>query len=805
MNTAAQKRGQTGSPSDQWSWPLDMSRYDRTPLLSQQEQRAVAVFAQRPRDRAAVVAEACQQGTLARLLEPLRDALAVTNGEERFKVHSIYLFLRMCARDGRPFWAWERETWLHVLGTSMAEFFRMHKPGNPTDLRQYLIAVAYLLDCFSDFQALGGIEMASLAFKIFGRERVEATFTPVLAVSAQWGYSRKDEAAFRSVMAETLLLNRSPHAGDLTRPFLEQVHAAMAPMPERRAMVYRLSRILVHLGLLSSPLPLLGGLPASTYKAERERGIAPEWVAWVERWFTTTTRPLHTRLDMRRDLLRVGRWLAVHHPEVTTPAQFTRELAAELVAAANQMCIGDFSCENLNVPLKEPGKPWSATRKHGFLGVLRRCLTDAQEWGWEERRFNPQRVFATPRSLKHQIRIAPRTISDDIWAKLLWAGLNLRAEDCPLRGHHRTHRWPKAGLERAPLPGEFESYYPLEMIRALAILWLFSGLRSDELSRLRVGCARMQTVVTGEGTPVTTGETQSKPVCLLDIPLHKTGRAFTKPVDPLVGEAIAAWETVRPAQPDLADPKTGERVQFLFCCRAKRLSKTYLNHTLIPALCQRAGIPRTDARGSISSHRARSTIASQLFNAREPMTLFELQAWLGHQSPATTQHYVSTSPTKLAQAYKDAGYFSRNVRAIEVLVDRNAITCGAAANGAPWRYYDLGHGWCSYEFFDQCPHRMACARCDFYVPKESARGQWLETRDGLLKMLQEIPLSDEERAAVDGDVQALDRLLERLKEVSTPGECQKLRQPLIPASSIFPAQCFAAKFAEEEREPGQDK
>ena len=28
----------------------------------------------------------------------------------------------------------------------------------------------------------------------------------------------------------------------------------------------------------------------------------------------------------------------------------------------------------------------------------------------------------------------------------------------------------------------------------------------------------------------------------------------------------------------------------------------------------------------------------------------------------------------------------------------------------------------------------------FYVPKDSTRGQWLETRDGLLKMLQEIPL-----------------------------------------------------------------
>ena len=73
---------------------------------------------------------------------------------------------------------------------------------------------------------------------------------------------------------------------------------------------------------------------------------------------------------------------------------------------------------------------------------------------------------------------------------------------------------------------------------------------------------------------------------------------------------------------------------------------------------------------------------------------------------------------------------------------------GQAAQGIPWRYYDLWHGWCSYEFFDQCPHRMAWVRCDFYVPKESGRGQWLETREGLLKMLQEILLSDEERAAI---------------------------------------------------------
>src|SRR5260221_1219496 len=471
MNSIGDKHNTTASSTNPWVWPLDVMRYDRTPVLTKAEQEALAPFGQRPRDRSVVVAEACQQGTLARLIDPLRDALAVTQGEERLKIHSLYLFLRMCARNGRPFWAWERETWIGVLGTSTADFFSMHKPGNPTDLRQYIIAVTYLLSCFSHVQALGGIEMASLAYKVFGRERVEATFAPILVVNAQWGYSPKDEVAFCSVIAEALLLNRSPYTNDLTRPFLEGVHAAMAPIPQRRAMIYRLSRILVHLGLMTSPLPLLGGLPATTYKTERERGIAPAWVEWVWHWCETSTRPRSARLNMRLDLLRTGRWLAVFHPEVTHPSQFTRELAAELVAAVNQMCIGDFSCENLNVPLKDPGKPWKPSRKHAFLGVLRRSFSEAQEWGWMERRFNPQRVFATPRSLKHQLRVAPRTISDDIWAKLLWAGLNLRAEDCPLRGHHRTRRWPKAVSEQPSFPEAFESYYPLEMIRALAILW----------------------------------------------------------------------------------------------------------------------------------------------------------------------------------------------------------------------------------------------------------------------------------------------------------------------------------------------
>ena len=189
---------------------------------------------------------------------------------------------------------------------------------------------------------------------------------------------------------------------------------------------------------------------------------------------------------------------------------------------------------------------------------------------------------------------------------------------------------------------------------------------------------------------------------------------------------------------------------------------------MIPLLCRKAGVPLQDARGRITSHRARATIASQLYNAKEPMTLFELQACLGHRSPHSTQYYARIAPTTLARAYRDAGYFARNVRTIEVLIDRDAVQTGSAARGTPWQYFDLGHGYCTYSFFEQCPHRMACARCDFYLPKDSTKAQLIEAKDNLQRMLASIPLTDDERAAVQDETVAVERLLERLTDVPTP-------------------------------------
>jgi hypothetical protein len=149
------------------------------------------------------------------------------------------------------------------------------------------------------------------------------------------------------------------------------------------------------------------------------------------------------------------------------------------------------------------------------------------------------------------------------------------------------------------------------------------------------------------------------------------------------------------------------------------------------------------------------------------MSLFELQRWLGHKWANSTQHYLDISPTKLAQSFRNAGYFARNVRAIEVLIDREVVVSGKAAQ-EPWRFYDLGHGYCTYDFFDQCPHRMACAKCSFYLPKGTSQALLLEGQAHLLRMRQDIPLNEAELAAVDDGVSALDKLLAQLADVPTP-------------------------------------
>jgi hypothetical protein len=63
---------------------------------------------------------------------------------------------------------------------------------------------------------------------------------------------------------------------------------------------------------------------------------------------------------------------------------------------------------------------------------------------------------------------------------------------------------------------------------------------------------------------------------------------------------------------------------------------------------------------------------------------------------------------------------------------------------------------------------MACAKCPYYRIKGSMEAQILEGKQNLLRMRQEIPLRDEELAAVEDGLSAFEKLLGTLADVPTP-------------------------------------
>ena len=400
-------------------------------------------------------------------------------------------------------------------------------------------------------------------------------------------------------------------------------------------------------------------------------------------------------------------------------------------------------------------------------------------------RINPHRALRTPRSILNQSGPNPRVVDKEAWAKLLWSALNLQEEDLPkVRG---------------------QLIYPLEMVRAVAVVWCFAALRSDEIVRLRVGCIRWQ--YEDVMIPETGAVLPRDAICFLDIPINKTGTAYTKAVHTLVGKRINEWERVRPReQPRALDDKTSENVQFLFSYRGKRLSKGYFNAFLIPHLCRKAGIPEQDSRGAITSHRARATIASMLYNAKEPLDIFQLKEYLGHKQLSSTQSYVQVDPTRLAHQVAKAGYLEQNLATIEVLLDQEAVMNGAAARGECWKYYDLGHGFCTNPFWAQCKHRLACARCPYYRPKGTTTDQLVEGKANLVRMLEFVALTEDEKLLVTEGIELHQELIEKLADVPTPAGLtpRELEVSQQNDSSMIPLKSIAEKQEEAGSAVGEE-
>jgi integrase len=754
-------------PNETWSWNIDSQGFDRDPKLTSDEIQCLHDIFNTPYRKKRLV-NSTSFNKLKRLFRPLEYVLAYTGLDQKVKrqqtvrTTSLNLICRAMYHTQVSYWGFSRKMWLSLIGKDYYAYIAKH--GITANARHQILAIAYLLGDYPDVLSLGRINYINFAQKIFGKVTMDNAIKALATPLSSWGYSREcNEAAVANALSFVFIQQRSCSIQQIKHQALVEIYEN-APNRNFKSGLTILSYVLYAYGIIEH------ALGRSTPRFDEKKfsdqpifnDLCPAWVDMLERWLNTSTRYLDTRTRHVYGLLKVCRWDMEMYKTNAGPENWTRETCLELINSIENWTVGEFA------GFKKPqldtfGNPLAPATKIGLLGMLKGFFIDIQDWEWIPRKFDPNRYLKSPTRLNKLLGPDPKVIEDAVWAKLMWAGLNLTEEDIRIHGSSPASSAPR---------------HPLAMVRAVAMVWLFAGLRKNEIHRLRTGCIRWDSIYDQD----TQKEVKT---CLLDVPVTKNYSAYTKPVDSLVGQMINIWEKQRPPQPLKLDAKTNEMVEYVFQYRNTPLGSTYLNETLIPMLCAKAGVPGDDAKGTITSHRARATIASQLYNAREPLSLYDLQQWLGHKELQSTTYYTKISPTRLTKAYISADYFAKNLRAINVLVDRDVVKDGNA-NVEPWKFYDLGHGYCTYDFFDQCPHRMACAKCDFYEPKTSARSMMLEGKSNLLRLVQEITLTDDERLAVEDGVQAYESLLDKLKDISAPNK--KLQAIPIISESRSPIQ-----------------
>jgi integrase len=118
-----------------------------------------------------------------------------------------------------------------------------------------------------------------------------------------------------------------------------------------------------------------------------------------------------------------------------------------------------------------------------------------------------------------------------------------------------------------------------------------------------------------------------------------------------VAEAINAWKRERPRnQQKILDGKDQEYVDYLFCSKDSQVGSPFINQSLIPTLCAKAGVDVGDAKGRITGHRGRSTRLTLLRN--NGVGLDDLAEYAGHADTRTIRRYAGQNPIHLHRIIK---------------------------------------------------------------------------------------------------------------------------------------------------------
>ncbi len=243
------------------------------------------------------------------------------------------------------------------------------------------------------------------------------------------------------------------------------------------------------------------------------------------------------------------------------------------------------------------GKPFTVLTRRGHLSALNVFFRDMASWGWDDVPIRP--LLGSGDLPKMPYRV-PRYIPEDELARLM---ATIRALECPYQ-------------------------------RAALLIARWSGARREEIRRLEIDCL--------DNYPDGTSR--------LRIPAGKTKKERMIPINEEAAEAIRQLQTLQRAPRGFRDSHTGKITHYLFVDYGKRLSSFYLFTSSLRHACEAAGLVTADGKPTISAHRFRHTVGTQL--AEKGAKLHTIMKVLGHTSASMSMVYAQISDREVLKDYQ---------------------------------------------------------------------------------------------------------------------------------------------------------
>lgn len=334
----------------------------------------------------------------------------------------------------------------------------------------------------------------------------------------------------------------------------------------------------------------LDAQPRKFMRSIKERkSVCPRMHEVVNRWLvarSATDRPISVK-RFELALYRFMVWLNEERPAIGSFAKVTRDDVLQYLVVLSEQ------------PSPRTGQPLGPLARRGHVSALSQFFRNTAAWEWDDTPCRP--LLGIGDLPKIPVRV-PRFIPAAELARLMAAVGDLK---CPYQ-------------------------------RTALLIARWTGARKGEIQRLSIDCLDSYP----DGTPrlrLPAGKTYRERV----VPLHEEAATELR-------ELIA--QRNRGRERALTDELTGAPTRYVFMAHGRLLSCAYLFQVSLKQACEAAGIVDENGCRTVSPHRFRHTVGTQL--AERGAKLHTIMSILGHRSASMSLVYAQISDREVLRDYK---------------------------------------------------------------------------------------------------------------------------------------------------------